>query len=130
MTGFEIAGVALAVIPIAMASYGNVAQFFDDCRSAKAQVKKFKLMIRIQVYQFRKSVKVLLSGSVDETILSVMLEDANHPGWADDAFKTSLSVVFGDDLEASDAFKTQLELIQELLGRIMDEFEVITQLKI
>ncbi|KAI9801736.1 MAG: hypothetical protein M1825_003108 [Sarcosagium campestre] len=121
MSGFEIAGIVLGVIPLAIKSYGTIGVIFRDYRDSEREIRKLQMMHLIQRNQFRRSIRTLLSGTVDDTTLSGMLEDTSHPQWTDDAFRRELSEVFGKDIDTSEEFKANVELIH---GSLLEVHEI------
>jgi hypothetical protein len=119
MSGFEIAGVVLAVIPIAMTSYGRISEFFRDYRGFERQVKRLQRKHLIQTKIFQRSIRTLLSGSIDEANWSDALKDTNHPQWTDNILKTDLGVLFGENVDTAEEVMANVELIQESLAEIL-----------
>lgn len=118
MSGFEIAGVVLGIIPLAIKGYGSMELFFQSYTGFESHTRRQRKVYLIQRNQFRRSIRTLLLGFIDDTTLDEMIQDADHAEWESDDCIEAISALFSKDLRTSEEYKATVELIQETLTSI------------
>ena len=121
MTGSEIAGLALAVLPILM----SAAQKYNNCLGPFSRYKRFAKEARgyykeleIQRTIFRNECRNLLEETVDHDAASSMLDSLTQDVWANKKLDKQLAQQLGESLEACIAI---IELIEQRLLDISGE---------
>ena len=123
MSGFEVAGLALAVLPVLMAA----AQQYNDSLGPLSRYKRFAREARsysreleVQRTIFRNECRNLLEEVVDHDTASGMLNALDQQAWEDKKLDKQLAQLLGDSLEAC---ITIIRLIEERLLDISGETE-------
>lgn len=121
MSGFEIAGLALAVLPILM----SAAQQYNSCLGPFSRYKRFAKEARgyykeleIQRTIFRNECRNLLEETVDHDAASSMLNSLTKDVWSNKKLDKQLAQQLGESLEACIAI---IELIEQRLLDIRGE---------
>jgi hypothetical protein len=121
MTGFEVAGLALAVLPVLF----TVLQRYDDILSPLSRFKRFAKEARsyckeieIQRTIFRNECRNLLEEIVDHDAASGMLNSPTQPAWSNKRLDEQLAKQLGESLHACLAITA---LIEERLAHIHEE---------
>lgn len=123
MSGIEIAGLALAVLPILM----SAVQQYNKCLSPFGRYKKFAKEARgyyveldVQRIIFRSQCRNLLEEIVDHDMASSMLNSLTQKAWTNKKLDEKLAQQLGESLEACTAL---IELIEQRLQDISGESE-------
>ena len=121
MSGFEIAGLALAILPILM----SAAQQYNNCLGPFSRYKRFAKEARgyykeleIQRTIFRNECRNLLEEIVDHDAASSMLDSLTQKAWANKKLDEQLAEQLGESLDACVAI---IELIEQRLRDISGE---------
>ena len=132
MSGFEIAGLALAILPVFM----SAAQQYNNCLGPFSRYKRFAKEARgyykeleIQRTIFRNECRNLLEEIVDHDEASSMLDSLNQKAWTNKKLDEQLAQQLGESLEACIAI---IELIEQRLQDISGEsqgFKSIVELE-
>ncbi|KAL0255081.1 hypothetical protein SLS55_009609 [Diplodia seriata] len=117
MSGFEVAGLVLGVIPIALKSYTELGAFFADFRRYRIQGVRLRLKYANEADLFQASIRTLLSYSIDGNVVSAMLDDPEHASWSDKDIQNSLGMVLDGDLNLCEAVRRNVKKskVEELL---------------
>lgn len=117
MSGFEIAGLALAVLPVLL----SAAQRYNSCLGPFSRYKRFAKEARdyykeleIQRTIFRIQCRNLLEEVVDHDAASSMLNSLTQKVWADKKLDEQLVQQLGESLEAC------IDLIDLIEQRLRD----------
>lgn len=123
MSGLEIAGFALAVLPILMAA----VQQYNKCLSPFGRYKKFAKEARgyhveldVQRIIFRSQCRNILEEIVDHDTASGMLDSLTQKAWTNKKLDEMLAQQLGESLEACIAI---IQLIEQRLQYISEESE-------
>ena len=124
MSGIEIAGLALGVLPLLI----SAAQHYDDClrpltryKNFAKEADRFQDWLAIQKVIFRNQCRILLEEVIEHDIASSMLDGppgTNHPLWSDTELEGQFAQLLGD---SKDACITTVRIIEERLGEIDSE---------
>ena len=118
MSGIEIAGVTLALLPLlisAAENYGRCAAPFSRFKNFPKEAKRFLQELDIQKIIFHNQCRILLENVVDQDVAASMIQTAEHHFWHDIELEARLAQL----LEKSrDACITTIELIGERLKAI------------
>jgi len=91
MTGFEVAGIVLAVYPIVLQGLGyyrDVAQYVKDVRNYQGVLKRLVRQLEMEKSKFENICSSLLEGLVTAEDIDEFLGDAKR--WEDDKFQHEL----------------------------------------
>ena len=104
MTGFEIAGAVLAVLPLLVSAaehYEDAYRPFLRLRKFDAEVRRFQQQLNTQRTIFRTECELLLAqaGGEDDRATK-MLQDPAHPSWQDVNVDNALLEVLGESEDA------------------------------
>lgn len=123
MTGFEVAGLALAVLPVLM----SAAQQYNNCLDPFSRYKRFAKEARayykeldIQRVIFRNQCRNLLEEIVDHDAASSMLNSLTQKAWTNKNLDEKLAQQLGKSMDACIA---TIELIEQRLQEISGESE-------
>jgi hypothetical protein len=123
MSGFEIGGVVLGVLPLlisAVGTYDSVYRpFVTRYKDYEGALKSFRLGLVTERAIFRNECRKLLMSSVDSDSVKGMLEDLKHDGWADSNIEQKVSQYLGDSKEDCEAAVAH---IREKLLAILKEY--------
>ena len=121
MSGIEIAGLALAVLPILM----TAAQQYNNCLVPLKRYRKFTTEaqdyykeLKIQNTIFRNQCRNLLEEVIDHDAASSMLNSLTQKSWADKSLDEQLAFRLGESLEACISI---IGLIEQRLQSIVEE---------
>lgn len=103
MSGLEVAGLALAILPIFM----SAVQSYNDCSSPFIRYKKFATIaqdyykgIEVQKIIFRNECRYLLEKFIDHNEASKMLDLPTTDAWENKQLDEQLVQQLGESLEA------------------------------
>lgn len=117
MSGFEVAGVVLGVLPIvieAIKCYDTISTKFRIFRQSSLGIQKFYNLLRVQRQLFLRESHFLLGLiDVDEKKRRVMVENATHALWTDKELNHRLTHRLGDHYEACEAAVKTIHIILE-----------------
>ena len=123
MSGFEAAGLTLAIFPLIV----SAAQHYEDCLRPFFQYKKFvkeadtfRKLLSVQKAIFRNQCGILLQELVDHDAALAMLNGSRHLSQLDVELERQLSEILGESKESCAAI---IETIQEKLSVIESESE-------
>ncbi|OJD29485.1 pfs domain-containing protein [Diplodia corticola] len=119
MSGFEVAGIVLGTIPLALKSYSELGAFFTDFRQYRTQGVKLRLKCSNEADLFHASIRTLFSYSIDENVVKTMLDDLEHPSWADEDIQNRLGMILDGDLNLCEAVRRNVKIIQETLDAVL-----------
>ncbi|KAB8346036.1 hypothetical protein FH972_023088 [Carpinus fangiana] len=91
MTGFEIAGVALAVPPLifyALDNYKRMLKPLTRYARFESALGDLEAMVNTSQLKFSAEIQILLSAIFDEDEAWAMVTDPNHPSWHDQDLDT------------------------------------------
>jgi hypothetical protein len=121
MSGIEVAGFALAVLPFLM----SAAQQYNICLESFCRYKNFGKEARgylkdleIQKTIFRNECRSLLEETVDHHAASTMLDSLSPKAWSNRKLDEQLAQQLGESLNAC---KATIELIEQRLQDIIGE---------
>ena len=122
MSGIEIVGIGLAVLPLLI----SAAEHYDDCirpilryRRIVAEIHLFQRNLQVHKTIFRNQCRILLEGAIEHDAAVRMLEvGPNDPSWGDQELEARLAKQLG---ASKDACLTSIELIDEKLRSIAKE---------
>jgi len=124
MSGFEISGVVLGVLPLlisAVGTYDSVYRpFVTRYKDYEPALKNFRRGLLTERAIFRNECRILLILSVDSRYADDMLEDLKHDGWADNGIEKRVSEYLGDSKEDCEAAVAR---IKDKLLAIMKEYQ-------
>lgn len=118
MSGFEIAGVALALLPLLI----SAAENYDRCAAPFSRFKNFPKEARrllqgidIQKVIFHNQCQILLENVVDQDVAAIMIQTAEHHLWHDIELEARLAQILEPSRGACIA---TIELIGECLKAV------------
>ena len=118
MSGIEIAGVTLALLPLlisAAENYDRCAAPFSRFKKFPKEAKRFLQELDIQKVIFHNQCRILLENVVDQDVAATMIQTAEHHSWHDIELEARLAQL----LEKSrGACITTIELIGERLRAV------------
>lgn len=121
MSGFEVAGIALAILPLLI----STAERYDDCfhpltryRKFAPEVSRFQQQLKIQKIIFRNQCRILLEFVIDRDDVARTLSAPQHSSPSNSDVETRLAEQFG---ESKEACGTIVSLIDERLRDIEKE---------
>jgi hypothetical protein len=124
MSGFEISGVLLGVLPLiisAVGTYDNVYRpFVTRYKDYEPALKRFQQGLLTEKAIFVNECRLLLRSSVDPERVQDMLDDLKHDGWTDSDIEQKVSQYLGDSKEEC---KATIARIQGELLAILNEYQ-------
>jgi hypothetical protein len=124
MSGFEIGGVVLGVLPLlisAVGTYDSVYRpFITRYKDYEPALKSFQQGLLTERAIFRNECRLLLKSSVDSESVQDMLEDLKHDRWADSDIEQRVSQYLGDSKEEC---KAAVARIRDKLLAILKEYQ-------
>jgi hypothetical protein len=124
MSGFEIGGVVLGVLPLlisAVGTYDSVYRpFITRYKDYEPALRSFQQGLLTERGIFRNECMLLLKSSIDSESVQGMLEDLKHDGWADSNIELKVSQYLGDSKEEC---KAAVARIRDKLLAILKEYQ-------
>lgn len=124
MSGFEISGVVLGVLPLlisAVGTYDNVYRpFVTRYKDYEPALKSFQQGLLTERAIFRNECRLLLRSSVDPERVQDILDDPKHDVWTDSDIEQKVSQYLGDSKEEC---KATIARIKGKLLAILKEYE-------
>lgn len=121
MSGIEVAGIALAILPLLI----STAKRYNDCflpltryRKFAPEVSRFQQQLKIQKTIFRNQCRILLEFVINRDDAERTLSASRHPSTSNSDVETRLAVQLG---ESKEACRTIVSLIDERLRDIEKE---------
>jgi hypothetical protein len=102
MSGFEVAGVILGVIPLlvsALEHYANSVRTIQRFRRYKYELKTLALELKTEQTLFRNTCELLLDGIVDDQAIDEQLTDPDGELWSKLDFQKNLQKRLGSSYE-------------------------------
>ena len=118
MSGIEIAGVALALLPLlisAAENYDRCAAPFSRFKNFPKEAKRFLQGIDIQKVIFHNQCRILLENVVDQDVAAIMIQTAEHHFWHDIELEARLAQILE---QSRGACITTIELIGKCLKAV------------
>lgn len=117
MSGFEVVGVVLGVLPIvieALKCYDTISKKVHVFRQSAQWIQKFYMLLRVQRQRFVMECHFLLGlVDVDERRRKVMIENATHALWTDKELNDQLAHRLGDHYQACEEVVKAIQIILE-----------------
>lgn len=123
MSGIEIAGLALTVLPILMSAvqqYNNCLGPFNRYKRFAKEARGYYKELDVQRIIFRNQCRHLLEEIVDHEAASRMLNSLTQKAWTNKKLDEKLALQLGESLEACIAI---IELIEQRIEDISGESE-------
>ena len=123
MSGLEIAGLALAVLPVLMSAvqqYNNCLIPFNRYQKFAKEARSYYIELDVQRIIFRNQCRNLLEEIVDHDTASSMLDSLTQKAWANKKLDDKLAHQLGDSLDACTEI---IELVEQRLQDIKGESE-------
>jgi len=124
MTGFEVVGVVLGVLPLlssTIGTYDNVYRpFITQYKDYEPALKGFQQGLLTERTIFRYDCIMLLRSSVGSEWVQDMLENLQHDRWRDEDIEEKVSQHLGSSKEACEA---AIARIQGKLSAILKEYQ-------
>ena len=121
MSGFEPAGLALAILPLIV----SAAKHYEDCFRPFSRYKKFakeaecfRTLLNVQKTIFRNQCSILLEEIADHDAALGILNGASHPSQSDQELERRLGELLGESKELCAAI---IKTIQEKLSDVESE---------
>ena len=122
MSGFEVAGLALAVLPLLV----SAAEHYDDCirpilryRKIVKDIQLFQRRLEVQQALFKNQCRIVLEGIVDhDAAVRMLAVGHDDPLWRDADLERQLNESFGECLRS---WVTSIDLTSEKLQEIEKE---------
>ncbi|KAL9062737.1 MAG: hypothetical protein Q9161_009750 [Pseudevernia consocians] len=121
MSGFEAAGLALAILPLIV----SAAKHYEDCFRPFSQYKKFAkeaeffcTLLNVQKTIFRNQCSILLEEIADHDAALGILNGASHPSQSDQELEKRLGQLLGESKESCAAI---IKTIQDKLSDVESE---------
>ncbi len=129
MSGFEMAGLALAILPLLI----STAEHYDDCfrpflryKRFSKEAKEFRQLLETQKTIFRGQCSFLLEHILEQRdVATGMLNASSHPLWSDPELEARIVQALG---EQKNTCISLVELIKEQLQEIEAESQKIAEL--
>lgn len=103
MSGFEVAGLALAILPVLMScakQYNSCLRCFGRYKSFTKEARNYTKDIEIQRTIFRNECRNLLEEVVDHDAAASMLNMLDQEAWASKKLDEQLVQMLGESLQA------------------------------
>lgn len=126
MSGIELAGVTLALLPLlvsAAENYGRCAAPISRFKNFPKEVEQFLEQVDIQKLVFRNQCRVLLENVVDQDVARTMIQTAEHHSWHDIELEARLAQLMENT--RGSCIKT-MESIDEKLKAIESECQKLS----
>ena len=126
MSGIEIAGVTLALLPLlisAAENYDRCTTPFSRFRNFLKEAKRFLQELDIQKVIFHNQCRILLENVVDRDVAATMIQTAKHDSWLDMELEARLAQLL---VGSRGACITTIELILEHLKAIESDCQNIS----
>ena len=123
MSGIEVAGIVLAVIPLIIAGFES----YDDTRSKlrairrhQQELRSINRALRAEHQIFRNTVERLLRSCLDDQSVDSLMQSVGGPEWSDAGAEKVLKLRLGDShricVETIDDVRRNVELLRGYLG--------------
>ena len=112
MSGFEIVGVILGLVPIVTGSIEH-CRSLNDMRDLRQLERSFKTQRNI----FENTIEELLSPLLSDVQLARLLEDPNNASWQDTTLSAKLEEHLGGDYQS---FKEIVEDVKLMMGELQN----------
>jgi len=118
MSGFEVVGLGLGILPLLISTvehYDDIIRPFRQYKHFHSEVKRFRDEISSEQVIFRAESLLLLASVTSYDVAEKMVEVHDHPSWKDPDLEKRLSERLGGSCEAC---KNIISLIDDDLDRI------------
>jgi hypothetical protein len=132
MSGLEIAGVALGVLPIlveVVKSYSTVSKKLRTLRHCSREVKSIWERLKVHKGIFMNEVRLLLQLIEDEADVERMLEDTGDPRWTSQQLNEKLSAVLKTSFEICCGIVEDTKGIVDSMQNELKKFDVLLDQK-
>ena len=115
MTGFEIVGVILGLVPVVTGSIEH-CRSRNDMRDVRQLERGFKTQKRI----FENTIEELLSPLLSDVQLARLLEDPNNTLWQDTNLSAKLEAHLGEDYQSFQEIVEDVKIMIDELRNILE----------
>jgi hypothetical protein len=120
MSGFEVAGVVLGAIPIAIELYEFYTKRSETVFKYAEVMRKFVRTLHTTHSRLRNCLEKLLHGHVDDQLFSELLDDRKTTKWSDPMVEAKLRDILQTSyfgyIETLDAIRRSLRQLEILVG--------------
>ena len=96
--------------------------FFESYTGFENNMRRQRKIYLIQRNQFRRSIRTLLLGFINGSVIDEMIQDADHAEWESNECREVVSTIFSKDIGTSEEYKATVELIQSTLTNIREQY--------
>lgn len=126
MSGLEIAGVALAILPILISAaehYTTITRPISRFSKFSPEVNRYRTQLNTHSTIFRAECQLLLGHVVRDGEATKMLKSSSHPLWQDPDVNGALEKLLGDSKEA---LINTVSMINSILRTIEQELQSLS----
>jgi hypothetical protein len=123
MSGFEVVGVVLGVLPLLISAaehYEDVFKPFKRFKTCAPELELYQQQLKTQKTIFLNQCQLLLTVLTGRESAKEMLREKGHPSWNDTALKEKLVEQLGNSREACEV---TVKMIAEKLKSIEEDAE-------
>lgn len=123
MSGSEVVGVVLGVLPLLISAaehYEDVFKPFRRFKKCAPELEMYQQQLKTQKMIFLNQCQLLLTALTNRESAKEMLREKDHPSWRDDALKRRIADQLGNSREACEA---TVQLIAGKLKSIEEDVE-------
>ncbi|KAH7351163.1 hypothetical protein BKA65DRAFT_593973 [Rhexocercosporidium sp. MPI-PUGE-AT-0058] len=106
MSGFEVVGVVLGVLPLLISAAEHYKDIFAPFRRLKRcapELEMYQQQLKTQKTIFENHCESLLTALTSRQSAKEMLREKDHPSWHDDSLRTKIAEQLGNAREACEA---------------------------
>lgn len=130
MSGIEIAGLALGVLPIlieVVKCYSTVSKKVHTLRYYSTEIESISKQLKVHKGIFLNEVRLLLRSIEDEEEVESMLADASDQRWTSKRLNDKLSAVLQGSFEICRSIVEETKDIIEAMKEEMSQFDVLLE---
>ncbi len=123
MSGLEVVGVVLGVLPLLISAaehYEDVFKPFKRFKKCAPELELYQQQLKTQRTIFMNQCQLLLTALTGRESAKDMLREKDHPSWNDNILKEKLAEQLGNSTEACEA---TVKLIAQKLKSIEEDAE-------
>jgi hypothetical protein len=123
MSGFEVVGVVLGVIPLLISAaehYDDVFKPFKRFKKYAPELELYQQKLKTQKTIFMNQCQLLLTALTGRESAKEMLREKDHPSWNDNVLRKKLGEQLGSSREACEA---TVQMISVKLKSIEEDAE-------
>ncbi|KAL2071259.1 hypothetical protein VTL71DRAFT_12494 [Oculimacula yallundae] len=130
MSGLEVVGVVLGVLPLLISAaehYEDVFKPFKRFKKAAPELELYQQQLKTQKTIFRNQCQLLLTALISQHLAKEMLKEKDHPSWQDDTLKKRIVEQLGSSREACEATVEMIVAKLKSIEEDAEDFGIILQ---